>query len=102
MANEYLAGQKYNKYTLVEFDSRLKGEIYWLCKCDCGVEKVVNVRDVRRGKVKSCGCLKNRHIYENLVGQKFNRYLVQSLNKIKNWTTYWNCLCDCGNSRVVR
>lgn len=30
----------------------------WLCKCDCGKEKIVNKRDLLRGHILSCGCLK--------------------------------------------
>ena len=28
----------------------------WLCKCDCGVEKLIDGGNLRRGKSKSCGC----------------------------------------------
>lgn len=29
---------------------------YWLCSCDCGNEKVVSAANLKRLKVKSCGC----------------------------------------------
>lgn len=29
----------------------------WLCKCDCGSEKVVSKQNLTQGQVKSCGCL---------------------------------------------
>jgi hypothetical protein len=28
----------------------------WLCKCDCGVEKVINGSSLRNGDTVSCGC----------------------------------------------
>lgn len=28
----------------------------WLCKCDCGGEKVIRANDLRTGNTKSCGC----------------------------------------------
>lgn len=28
----------------------------WLCKCDCGREKVINGTSLKRGATKSCGC----------------------------------------------
>lgn len=30
---------------------------YWLCKCDCGKDKLVNASSLIRGATKSCGCL---------------------------------------------
>lgn len=29
----------------------------WLCKCDCGAEKLVAGSNLRNGSVRSCGCL---------------------------------------------
>lgn len=29
----------------------------WLCKCDCGIEKVLNTGALTSGNTKSCGCL---------------------------------------------
>ena len=30
----------------------------WLCKCDCGSIKVIRERMMKRGQVRSCGCLR--------------------------------------------
>jgi hypothetical protein len=32
------------------------GEIYWLCRCDCGTEKEVLAGPLNLGRTKSCGC----------------------------------------------
>lgn len=32
-----------------------------LCKCDCGTEKRVGLRDLRSGATKSCGCFSRRN-----------------------------------------
>lgn len=32
------------------------GKICWICRCDCGVEIAVNASDLKRGRIKSCGC----------------------------------------------
>src|ERR1017187_8380588 len=29
----------------------------WLCKCDCGNEKIISGKWLKRGTTKSCGCL---------------------------------------------
>lgn len=31
------------------------------CKCKCGTESVVSVKDIVSGKSKSCGCLRKEH-----------------------------------------
>lgn len=36
----------------------------------------------------------------NLVGQKFGLLNIISLNRISG-CSYWDCICDCGNKRVV-
>lgn len=30
----------------------------WLCRCECGTEKVVLARNLISGRSKSCGCLR--------------------------------------------
>ncbi len=46
---------------------------------------------------------KHSHNFKNLVGQKFGRLTIISLSYIhKRSSSYWNCLCDCGNSKTIR
>ena len=33
-----------------------------LCRCECGVEKEVDLNSLRRGGVRSCGCIKREHL----------------------------------------
>lgn len=45
--------------TVVEYQGRSKhGDSLWLCKCNCGIEKVVASLGLKQGKVKSCGCFR--------------------------------------------
>lgn len=37
----------------------------WLCRCDCGREKVVIGTNLRSGHTKSCGCMMGRHKRES-------------------------------------
>ncbi len=54
-------GARYTKLVTVRPDEtgakRVKS---WLCRCDCGGEKVVLAHRLRNGEVGSCGCLANR------------------------------------------
>lgn len=52
-------GDKFGRLTVLKksgLDS--KGELLWLCECSCGNRKTVNGCQLRRGAVKSCGCLR--------------------------------------------
>lgn len=50
--------QKFNRLSLIRFDHKRKNISFWLFRCDCGIEKVIERASVIRGRTKSCGCLK--------------------------------------------
>ena len=55
-----LTGQKFGRWTVIKRSYPNKGiEPVWLCKCDCGKEKIVIGNSLRKGDSKSCGCLSN-------------------------------------------
>jgi len=53
-----ILGKRFKMLTVVEFREVRNNHSYWLCKCDCGKEKVVARRHLVSGNVKSCGCLR--------------------------------------------
>ena len=54
-----LIGQKYERLAVVSFAGKSKSShLLWLCRCDCGNERIVEGGNLRRGNTKSCGCLK--------------------------------------------
>jgi len=58
---ENLIGERFGRLLVIQVAGRNKyGQIKWLCKCDCGNTKAVFGSDLKRGKVKSCGCLRKR------------------------------------------
>ena len=40
--------------------------------------------------------------HEDITGKRYGSWTVESLNRCDNWRSYWNCVCDCGNRRVMR
>lgn len=53
-----LTGQRFGRFTVTsrkENDS--KNRIQWLCRCDCGNERIIKGCDLRSGNTRSCGCL---------------------------------------------
>lgn len=53
-----LTGKRYGQLTVISENRRSeKGKYYWNCICDCGNKKIVDGYELRRGNIKSCGCL---------------------------------------------
>lgn len=69
----------------------------FLCKCDCGILKTVSGYNLRRGHVKSCGCLD----HSDLTGRKFNYWTVIELATSNTKSRKWLCRCLCGEERIV-
>lgn len=59
-----MTGQKFHRWTVLkrvgtyESPNREGTTPTYLCRCDCGTERVVIGRNVRYGVSKSCGCLR--------------------------------------------
>lgn len=63
-----LTGKRFGSLTVI---SRSENQIcnghiraMWLCKCDCGREKVIRGTHLRSGAVISCGCVGRKHSVE--------------------------------------
>lgn len=54
-----LTGQKFGKLTVIRYDHTSKNyKPVWLCKCDCGNEKLITSQHLLNGDTISCGCHK--------------------------------------------
>lgn len=53
-----LTGQRFGRLVVIRECGRKNGKVAWLCKCDCGREKVVRGSSLTRRKnpTVSCGC----------------------------------------------
>lgn len=49
-------GNRYGRLTVVGRAPNQGTRAQWLCRCDCGIEKVVGGKQLRRGTTTSCGC----------------------------------------------
>lgn len=77
-----LTGQRFGRWTVLEFDTNKNGQTYWKCRCDCGIEKSVNGARLKNGTSQSCGCLSKEKTSErskkDITNQKFGRLLAIS------------------------
>ena len=69
-----LTGQEFERLTVLEYAGQDKhGVSLWICRCTCGVVKVINSMGLKAKKVKSCGCHRAEQLRagrEGLVKQR--------------------------------
>lgn len=51
-----LTGQRFGRLVVIAIADRVDGQRRWLCRCDCGVEKLAVGDRLRGGILRSCGC----------------------------------------------
>jgi hypothetical protein len=58
-----LHGQHFGRLTVTAFSHCDKRNVaHWVCRCECGTEKIVVGTNLRKGHTKSCGCLQRETI----------------------------------------
>ena len=80
----------------------------WLCKCDCGNEKIVSGKRLREGKTKSCGCLSldtltnyNRTKTKERPGDNINGTIIKEIY-FENGEGKAKAVCQyCGKDFIV-
>ena len=83
-------------------DNSRGGKARWLCLCECGREATVIGSDLRRGGVRSCGCLQREAAmaFKDLSEQRFGMLVaVRREGNIRD-SAAWLCRCDCGAERT--
>lgn len=106
---EDLVGQRFGRLVVVELDeekTKIKKKTYWICQCDCGNIKSIAASSLKGECTKSCGCLRNEKMRESkiidLTNKKYGRLTCVNLSYTKQGKSYWKCICDCGNEKIVR
>lgn len=120
---ENLIGQKFGRYTVVDFDyqkylnsllTKKRPDYYWWCQCDCGGEnslKSVNASHLKSGKIVSCGCWKiethtGSNAYNWKGGVNSEDHKARHTPEGEKWRTdvlirdNWICQC-CGSNKSL-
>lgn len=93
-----LIGEKFGMLTVIgRAPSTAKGQRRWICRCDCGIEKIVLGSNLKRGTTVSCG----RKHKKDLTGQRIGKLTVIGRSdkygsRGKRQTQLWECVCECG------
>lgn len=72
-----MTGKKFGRLRVIEEEGRGKdGQILWKCKCDCGKTTVVQSHHLRKGNIKSCGCLNQEAKTKHGMSSKKNKQRI--------------------------
>lgn len=89
-------GDRYGRLKVISYSHTDKyGYRCYLCKCNCGNEKVIASNNLSSGKTKSCGCLVKEKQFES--HKKYNEYYVYGdivFVKFSNCDEYFICDLD--------
>ena len=78
-----LTGQKFGRLTVIKkSDKRGKnGDIYWFCKCECGLEKEIRGTNLKKGKTNSCGCWSKEKVKLQWQDEEYRQRQSEKLKK---------------------
>lgn len=83
-----LKGQKFHRLTVLNKKGlSSNNKIQWECRCDCGKVLIVIGSNLKLGKIKSCGCLKNQMIKE--------RSFIHGKSRTRIHNIWWSVIQRC-------
>lgn len=93
-------GERFERLKIIAFDHQdSRYQFYYLCRCDCGTEKVIRYSHLTSKRIVSCGkCYKPQEkLVKSLVGVPCGRLMpIERLEGNK-----YRCKRECGNEVVV-
>lgn len=103
-----LINERFGRLVVIAPAENRNNKTQWLCKCDCGNEKIATTNSLRNGRIQSCGCLRTETARKNglkqledLTGQVFGQLTVLEYAGSERNRSSWKCECSCGNIVVV-
>ena len=66
-----ITGNRYNRFVVLKLVGREDNRTLWLCRCDCGVEKVLCGGNIKR--TESCGCIQKERAAARLTTHGMSR-----------------------------
>ena len=120
-----LTGKRFGRLVVLKRVADNKhGKSMWVCKCNCGVEKIMSGNNLKTGHTKSCGCLSiektterstkhgHRHrgktskiyvAWNNMIARctnvndpAYHNYGGRGITICKRWMKFINFLADMG------
>jgi hypothetical protein len=97
-----LVGQKYGKLTVLSYagkkpSGKNQNKTMWLCKCECGNQKIVAGAELRNGNTISCGC-----VHKKMVGDINRKHNLAHRCRLYNVWKSMNGRCKNPNDKSYK
>jgi hypothetical protein len=107
--NRLEIGAKYDRLTVLSPTDQkgYNNHWLWMCACDCGRIAYVEAYPLKRGYVKSCGCMRgwrkgDTPKYEQIKkGDVFGMLTAVKFEYYKNRMPWWGFKCECGKYKIA-
>lgn len=105
MNKEDLMGQKFGRWTVVAPAEPYKNGngTRWLCRCECGKERIVAATSLKRGRSQSCGCFHievNQSLTKHGHAGTIQKGILKGRSRLYN--TWGKMKQRCSNPKVER
>lgn len=91
---ENLSGKRFGRLMVIHFSHKDKhGNIYWLCKCDCGSVIPVRAGNLKSGHTISCGC----YARESAARREFKHGYCSHTKRTPTYQSWTNMRQRCNN-----
>ena len=87
-----IAGMHFGEWNVID-DNIVNGKV--LCRCSCGVERQVNLNNLKNGLSTNCG---HKRLNIDILGKHFGEWeVLEYIGKNK-----YKCRCSCGVEKSIR
>lgn len=87
---ESLEGQHFGRLTAIKYVGIVNHRRTWLCRCDCGKEKIVSATHLTTLHTQSCGCLAKENSLR--IGRSIKHGLTFENGKVTRLYRIWTCM----------
>jgi hypothetical protein len=93
-----LIGRTFTRLTVINGAGRDRhGRCLWLCRCDCGIEKVVRGSHLTSGATKSCGCLHKEIAAKTMHEQNYKWVIKHGMYNTRIYKIFLGAKYRCTN-----
>lgn len=79
-----LTGQRFGMWTTLYRTTDKKGHVAWMCRCDCGTERIILTAHLINGSSTNCGCKRVHPTTHNMSGTRLYRIYQSMIQRCNN------------------